>query len=494
MPKESMTDVKTEATETESWLEQALTKRHALSSDPHRPRYHFAAPAGWLNDPNGIIRWNGEYHLFYQHNPVEARWGPPHWGHAVSRDLVHWEDRPVALTPEMRPVDAGGCWSGCAVDDDGTPTFLYTGVRDTNLGEQTTCLATGDDTLTNWQKFDNNPLVRTPTDLGITHKSYRDPYVWREGDTWYQVIGTSIGGRGQALLYRSEDLRSWEYLNPLVSQELRATFDDECHTWECVNFFKLEDQHVLIVSLATDKALTYPIAFIGHYQDQQFYPKSVQRVDWGYHGFYAPLAMRDDGGRRLMWGWLQEQRAVEAQLQAGWSGIMSLPRVLTFEEGKLCTRFAPELEILRRQEMRIDDLSLDGEHLVAGLEASLELQVTFTRDRATRSGLRFAYSSEETLHVFVDWEAEQFVIDRQNLGIEPSMSSPVQHADFEALGETVRLHLYLDGSALELVADDHLAMSARLYPDDLNQTRVQLVSDGKAKAALKGWALASIYT
>ena len=124
----------------------------------------------------------------------------------------------------MRPVDAGGCWSGCAVDDGGTPTFLYTGVRDNNLGEQTTCLAVGDQTLTTWQKFEGNPLVRTPTDLSITHGSYRDPYVWKEGDLWYQVIGTSVQGRGQALLYRSKDLRNWEYLNLLIPQDLRDTF------------------------------------------------------------------------------------------------------------------------------------------------------------------------------------------------------------------------------------------------------------------------------
>lgn len=476
----------------EKWLEQALEKRHKLSSDPHRPTYHFAAPAGWLNDPNGIIQWNGEYHLFYQHNPVEAKWGPPHWGHAVSGDLVHWQDHPVALTPEMPPVDAGGCWSGCAVDDDGTPTFLYTGVRDDNLGKQTTCLATGDDTLTHWQKFKDNPLVRTPTDLGITHKSYRDPYVWKEGDTWYQVIGTSIGGRGQALLYRSKDLRSWDYLNPLISQDLRDTFDDECHTWECPNFFKLGDKHVLIVSLATDKALAYPIAFIGDYRDHQFYPELAQRVDWGYHGFYAPLTMKDDSGRRLMWGWLQEQRKIETQLEAGWSGIMSLPRVLTLEGDNLCTRFAPELQVLRQQEIETE-VSLNGEHLLEGLEGALELQVTFTRGEATRAGLRFTYPSEEALNVYIDWNAKQLVIDRQNLGIEPSMSSPVQHADFGALGDEVNLHLYLDGSALGLVADDHLAMSARLYPSDVKQMCVQLVSDGKVEAALISWTLASIY-
>ena len=186
----------------------------------------------------------------------------------------------------------------------------------------------------------------------------------------------------------------------------------------------------------------------------QFYPESVQRVDWGYHCFYAPLTMKDGGGRRLMWGWLQEQRSIETQLQAGWSGIMSLPRVLTLEEGRLCTRFVPELEILRQQETRLENLFLDGEYLLEGFEGgALELKATFTRGDAARAGLNFNYSSEETLQVSIDWNAKRLVIDRQNLGIEPSMASPVQHADFATLGDRVDLHLYLDGSALELVAD-----------------------------------------
>ena len=118
----------------------------------HRPTYHFLPPANWMNDPNGLIQWEGQYHLFYQYNPYAAVPGNIHWGHAVSADLVHWADLPIALGPTPGSVDAGGCWSGCAVDDGGLPTLIYTGFRD---GAQRPCLATSQDGLLTW-------VIRTP--------------------------------------------------------------------------------------------------------------------------------------------------------------------------------------------------------------------------------------------------------------------------------------------------------------------------------------------
>ena len=101
-----------------------------LQTDPHRPHYHFLPPANWLNDPNGLIQWNGEYHMFYQYNPNGPFHGTIHWGHAVSADLVHWRHLPIALAPEAGTADEDGCWSGCAVDDSGVPTLIYSGHRD----------------------------------------------------------------------------------------------------------------------------------------------------------------------------------------------------------------------------------------------------------------------------------------------------------------------------------------------------------------------------
>ncbi len=136
-----------------TYVEEAMAKRVALADDPHRPQYHFQAPSGWMNDPHGLIQWLGEYHLFYQHNPDAAYHDAICWGHAVSDDLVHWRDLPIALRPTLPGVDAEGCWSGCTVDDNGVPTTFYTGVF-----PQTVCVARSHDGLLTWEKGDH-PLI-----------------------------------------------------------------------------------------------------------------------------------------------------------------------------------------------------------------------------------------------------------------------------------------------------------------------------------------------
>ena len=119
-----------------------------MAADPHRPQYHFLPAANWMNDPNGPIYWQGQYHMFYQYNPNGAYWGDMHWGHAVSPDLVHWKHLPVALAPTAGGPDKDGVFSGCAIVDGGVPTVLYTGVN-----PEVQCLATSDDRLINWEKY-----------------------------------------------------------------------------------------------------------------------------------------------------------------------------------------------------------------------------------------------------------------------------------------------------------------------------------------------------
>jgi beta-fructofuranosidase len=236
-----------------------------------------------MNDPNGVIEWQGRYHLFYQFNPYGAVFGLKHWGHAVSDDLVHWEDLPIALTPTPDGPDAAGCWSGCMVDADGVPTVVYTGVREKRYELQTQCLATSHDDLLTWEKDPANPVLsEIPAELGSTH-DFRDPFVWREEKTWFMVLASQVVGvGGVALLYRSPDLHQWEYLHPLLVGEAASTGD----VWECPNFFPLGDKWVLIIA---GKGRDFPFTtfyVIGDYADGRFTPESGGVLDHGY--FYAP--------------------------------------------------------------------------------------------------------------------------------------------------------------------------------------------------------------
>ena len=245
--------------------------RRITSRDFHRPSYHFLPPANWMNDPNGLIQWEGQYHLFYQHNPDSALHANMHWGHAVSADLIHWADLPVALTPTPGGFDDKGCWSGCAVNNNGVPTLIYTGVRGDHHEVQTQGIATSQDNLISWEKLPGNPIISQIPPEARQTRDFRDPYVWREADAWYMLLASRIDGiGGTVFLYRSEDLIHWDYLHPLLTGRM----EKNGRTWECPNFFPLGDKWVLILSAHMDPNRTATVFyFVGEYTDHRFTPE-----------------------------------------------------------------------------------------------------------------------------------------------------------------------------------------------------------------------------
>jgi beta-fructofuranosidase len=460
--------------------------------DRHRPRIHLMPPSGWMNDPNGVVQWRGRYHVFYQHNPVAPRWAPPNWAHAVSDDLVHWEHLPVALTPDMPPADEDGCWSGCLVDDHGAPTILYTGVR---AGEQAVSLATGSDDLVRWRKSPHNPVARFDAVLpDRTLEAFRDPYAWHEDGAWYALIGTSLGGAGQVLLYRSDDLRSWTYLHPFVPAHADPICDDSGQIWECPNFFALGDQHVLIVSRWQRAELTYPNAFLGAYRDRRFEPASRQRLEAGFRCFYAPLTLEDDRGRRLMWGWLQEQRDVE-RANGSWAGVMSLPRVLTAEEGSLRQRFAPELAALRGGTVtHMEGVAVRTRRELEVGGPTIEVRVTLERGSSDVAGVRLRHSATEHTDVVVAWRTGRLIVDTRRAKGPHGADYAVDTTRLARPGETLEratLHLVLDHSVLELIVDDEHALTTRVYPEGMPDDRIELIAAGGEAIAsrLEAWGL-----
>ena len=318
-----------------------------MSTDLHRPVYHFLPPANWMNDPNGLIQWKGQYHLFYQHYPGGAFWSTMYWGHAVSADLVHWTHLPIAMAPTPGSPDEDGCWSGCAVNHHGTPTVIYTGFRG---GAQLPCLATSRDDLLTWKKYEGNPIIASPPP-GYEVQGFRDHCVWREDDEWRMIIGSGINGvGGTAFLYRSLDLRQWQYIAPLCIGDMSQTGQ----MWECPDFFPLGGKHVLMISALPAGKVLY---LTGAYAGNVFVPDKQGIADDGC--FYAPLSMTDSTGRRLMWGWLREERSQAAQKAAGWSGVMSLPRVLGLvPDGTLSAGPAPEIEGLRGRPYHLEQVEL----------------------------------------------------------------------------------------------------------------------------------------
>jgi beta-fructofuranosidase len=466
-------------------------ERERLSSDPHRPRYHFLPPSNWMNDPNGLSQWDGQYHLFYQHNPLAARAGVIHWGHAVSADLAHWADLPIALSPTPGGPDADGCWSGCIVNNGGVPTMLYTGVRN---GEQRPCLATSDDGLLTWRKHPGNPVIAAPP-TGVDAVDFRDHCVWQVGESWYQLIGGKIDGvGGVALLYRSRDLIEWEYLHPLC-------VGDQAETgaiWECPDFFPLGDKHVLLISPIPLRKTLY---MVGTYADHRFTPERVGLVDAGGH-FYAPQSMRDTQGRRLIWGWLWEGRDESAQLVAGWAGVMSLPRVLALlPDGMVGFAPAPELESLRERHRGWRDLQLTpaAANVLAEVQSdTLEISAEFALNDATAFGLDVRCSADraERTRIVYDRMRQHLEIDRRQSSANPadqrdSYGGTLTLED----GEPLILRVFVDRSVVEVFANGRLCLTSRVYPSETSLGVALFAHGGSVDVpAIDVWNIRSIWT
>ncbi len=327
----------------------------APTTDLTFPRLHGRPRHGWLNDPNGLCRIDGRYHVFFQHNPEAPVHDRIAWGHASSDDLLRWREEPVALTPRPGGPDAYGCWTGCVVDDAGVPTAVYSAVR-AGADDAQVVTATSDRTLRRWDQGAHG-LVARPDDPAIS--DVRDPFVFTVGGHRYAVQGagrSTVDGRPQLLLHGCDDLSRWTPLGALLTADDPVAAEvADANIWECPNLFALDGRWVLVLSLwraigdgvgelAGVRYLVGDLAQEG--VGLRFVPASGGVLDDG-PAYYAPQVLVDDG-RVLLWGWTWELDRTAEQVQAaGWAGALTFPRELAVVAGALVARPAAELTGLR---------------------------------------------------------------------------------------------------------------------------------------------------
>jgi beta-fructofuranosidase len=432
-----------------------------LANDPLRPQFHLLPARNWMNDPDGPIYWQGHFHMFFQYNPHAAVWGDMHWAHAVSDDMLHWKHLPIALAPTPNGPDADGCFTGSAVIHQGAATFLYTSVRSVPPGEatlrdgrhnflETQSLATSrDPDLRTWQKHPA-PVLLPPHDPKLA--GFRDPCLWREENAWYMGVGSGQhGGGGRVLLYRSADLRNWEFLHALAQGE-SAGGDatdavDAGDMWECPDFFPLGGKHVLLYS--TQRKVFWEV---GEYdpKEHRFHPQKRGLLDRG--AYYAPKSQLDAKGRRILWGWIPETRPESEFSAAGWAGCMSLPRVLTIvRDGELSQGVIPEIASLHssRQKWHLpDQLESLRAFSLAGPGASMLLCFD-------ERPFNLSLGDATTVVVEISY-------DPSRAGRELEINSkPLPIASRPPHGH--HLQLLLDASVIECFADETLALTTRVY-------------------------------
>ena len=464
--------------------------REKLSHDTLRPQFHLLPRSNWMNDPCAPRYHRGEYHVFFQYNPGAAVWGNMHWAHATSPDLVHWKHQPVALAPAAGSYDAHGCFTGSVLPGMATPSILYTGTtkcapaQETIRGEgllEVQCLASSSDPeLKTWHKLDA-PVIATPPP-GFKVTGFRDPCPWKEGDNWYLIVGSGLEKVGGCvLLYRSRDGRAWEYLHPLAqgvwNGGAQSNPVDTGEMWECPDFFPLGGKHVLLYS--TERKVYWEVGTLDP-RELRFHMEKRGELDRG--AYYAMKSMLDPRGRRLLWAWVPEKRTDTALVAAGWAGCMALPRVLSIDaDGGLRMEVPPEFDAIVGPPMMWTATGANTSTLSQRL-ATMPIQ-----DRAGKLSCSFRASA--------DWALEWRSGEQQVLRLKYS----TQTRSLEAGGKTLAahpgadgistLHVWMDGSVIEIFLDGREAVTLRYYGD--TPESIRLHPEG-AEGALSRVAVSSV--
>lgn len=282
----------------------------------YRPRFHFTPAKNWMNDPNGLVWHKGEYHLFFQHNPQGTQWGHMSWGHAVSKDLLTWEELPVAIAEDQD----GAIFSGSAVSDGDDIVAIYTRHTETN---QSQCIARSTDNGRTFVKYENNPV------LDENKKDFRDPKVFKYKDHWIMCVAKPH--EHQIAFYSSTNLIDWKHLSdfgPAAAQD---------GVWECPDLFPLlinkKEVWVLIVSLNPGglygSGTQY---FIGDFDGTTFvprYPTDKPRwLDYGKDNYAGVTFSNEPTGKRILIGWLANWNDVKNHPVTSWTNQMTIPREL----------------------------------------------------------------------------------------------------------------------------------------------------------------------
>lgn len=477
--------------------EEALKAAKEKLNERYRLGYHIMAPANWINDPNGLIQYKGEYHVFYQYHPYDENWGPMHWGHVKSKDLVNWEHCPIALAPGDE-FDKGGCFSGSAVDNNGELTLIYTGhnyidkEKDTFYENQN--IAVSKDGIT-FEKFGKNPVIAEPPSDSIHH--FRDPKVWRHEDKWYMVVGNSTKDNiGRVILYTSLDLREWEYIGTLATSKGELGY-----MWECPDFFKLGDKHVLTFSpQGIDKTGgLYPNLFqtgyiVGDYDydKNEFIHGGFSELDNG-HDFYAVQTFADDKGRRIAIGWMDMWESDMPTKKDGWCGALTLPRVLTLgKNNKILMNPVDELELLRETEIDnfINKSIGDNEnYIVKTNEKLMELEVKFNLNSsiAQSFGLKINGLNEEETVLTYDSEISKLILDCSKCGKE---KDGTRSANLEK-GSELSLRIFIDRSSIEVfINKGEATITSRVYPKGETESIELFANRGNLEIeTFKAWKL-----
>ena len=450
-------------------------------TDPDRPVYHFLPQARWMNDPNGPIFHKGWYHMFYQFNPF---WdihggGTSCWGHARSKDMVHWEHLPIAIFPSFEQGEHH-CFSGaCTTDDKGRPIIIYTSVHKSPFDDTEQWAATSDDEMIQWKKSETNPVMTQALHGSDKIRHWRDPMFFKHEGSTYLVIGGSIvknaEPHGVVLLYRATnpELTAWEYLG--ITYEFN---DPHQYFNEVPNLFPLGNKWVLITNPLAQKCMIGNLDF----KTFKFTPESEGAPTWGDFNIRV-VQLDPDPNRVILWGFVADFKTQLAESR-GWSNCLTLPRVLSMQsDGKLKVDPLEALNTLRGHVLA-DEKNLEiqnGAPKTTDIQADcLEIQTSLIPKDAITCGIKIRCSKDQNRYVAIQIEAPNasifgphFVVKGTGLRCTPA-SIPFELAEGE---KSVDLRIYLDKSVLEVFVNGRISYTGVLALEP-GEPGVALFADG----------------
>jgi fructan beta-fructosidase len=471
-------------------------------TEQYRPQLHFSPEAHWMNDPNGLVYLDGEYHLFYQYYPDSHVWGPMHWGHAVSPDMIHWKHLPVALFPDS----LGYIFSGSAVADSKNTSGLGTAenpplvaifTHHDPVGEkkgsqtfQNQSIAYSTDKGRTWTKYAGNPVLKNP---GI--RDFRDPKVfWHdESDKWIMILAV----HDRIHLYSSPNLLDWTFLS-----EFGQGIGAHGGVWECPDLFRIkvkgtnEMKWVMLVSINPGgpnggSATQY---FVGNFDGTHFIKenKEIQWVDWGRDN-YAGVTwsnIPESDGRRLFLGWMSNWQYASVVPTHVWRSAMTVPRELALmhtDDGYLLiSNPVTELESLRTEKTQLYEEIHGSETVRAVFIDSINLsqcELIFHFEQLSNSvdslGIILENSAHEKLIIGYTGGQKLIFIDRTAAG--PSgfseAFSGISKAPYKA-GKEIAFHIFLDASSVELFVDHGNRVLTNLVFPTLKFNQLKIFSSG----------------
>ena len=481
----------------------AEQERGAVINGNEKPMFHLTPLCGWMNDPNGFSFYKGEYHLFYQYYPYDSCWNTMHWGHAVSKDLLRWKHMPAVLAPDT-PWDEGGCFSGCAVElPDGRHLLMYTGLRRPvndreeseakNAGQmylQVQNLAIGDGT--DYEKYSGNPVIGSDAVPESASKvDFRDPKILVNKDGTYTclIAGRGPDGNGIIFMYRSEDGFTWKYWKPLTKNDGQFGI-----VWECPDFFELEGKYIVLVSPMEMRPIgleyhngNISVALTGDYDEEtgDFTQMYDQAIDYGID-FYAAQTLKTPDGRRVLIAWMQNwDTCLMRNNPAPWAGQMTLPRELTFRDGRVYQRPVRELEnyytnIVSYKKVPVsEEIELYG---VEGRTADIEIEVNPAPGGPLYRKFAVWFAMDQENHSAVRFNPYDGTvkIDRKNAGSRKAIVHQRRCFVRESMDGHIRLRIILDRYSFEVFINDGRYVMSAVIPTELSAQKIVFRAEGKA--------------